>query len=655
MHGQGFFFQAFVYLSAAVVAVPIAKRMGLGSVLGYLLAGMVIGPFGLALIGEEGKDVMQFAEFGVVMMLFLIGLELQPSLLWRLRKPILGAGGLQVGVTAALVAAVGFTAGLPWQASVAVGLTLSLSSTAIVLQTLSEKGLMRSDGGQSAFSVLLFQDIAVIPMLALFPLLVVGGGRGDPAASGGSGGTAGAGEAGTHASGAQDVAAQASEAAHRVTTLVEGLPAWEQTLLVLGAVAIIVLAGRYLVRPALRVIARTGLRELFTAGALLLVIGIALLMTQVGLSPALGAFLAGVVLADSEYRHELEGDLEPFKGLLLAVFFIAVGASMDFKLIGGNPGQVALLVGGLLLLKFLVLFLLGRVLKMGLDQNLLFAFSLAQGGEFGFVLFSFAGQLGVIPSDTTALLVAVVAISMALTPVLMVLNEKLVQPRFGTREMHTRKPDEIDEESPVIIAGFGRIGSVTGRFLRANGVQPTVLEYDSDHVEVLRKLGLKVFYGDASRHDLLRAAGAERARLIIIAVDEHDRVRRILETVRKHFPHLRVFARVTGRPEAYELLDEGVEDVYREGVDTALRMGVDALRYLGRPAHQSHRAARTFLRHDEDSVRELGRMRHDRSAYLSAARERISALEELMLSELTPQGEERDAGWDTESLLKEYG
>jgi Kef-type K+ transport system membrane component KefB/voltage-gated potassium channel Kch len=657
MHGQGFFFQAFVYLSAAVVAVPIAKRMGLGSVLGYLLAGMVIGPFGLALIGEEGKDVMQFAEFGVVMMLFLIGLELQPSLLWRLRKPILGAGGLQLGVTAFLLTTVGSLAGLSWQASLAIGLTLSLSSTAIVLQTLSEKGLMRSDGGQTAFSVLLFQDIAVIPMLALFPLLVAGGVPGAaPEAHGGAvGAGSGSGGGALHGTGVQETAVQAAEAAPHATSWVEGLPAWEQTLLVLGAVAAIVVAGRYLIRPALRVIAGTGLRELFTAAALLLVIGIALLMSQVGLSPALGAFLAGVVLAESEYRHELEGDLEPFKGLLLAVFFIAVGASMDFNLIGENPGQVALLVGGLILLKFLVLFVLGRILGMGLDQNLLFAFSLAQGGEFGFVLFSFAGQLGVIPPDTTTLLVAVVAISMALTPVLMVLNEKLVQPRFGTLEAASREPDEIHDESPVIIAGFGHFGSVAGRFLRANGIRPTVLEHDSDRVEVLRKLGLKVYYGDASRADLLRAAGAERARLLIIAVDEQDRVRAILDAARKHFPHLKLLTRVAGRPEAYELLDDGIDGIYREGVDTALRLAVDALRHLGRPAHQAHRAAKTFLRHDEDSVRELWRMRHDRSAYLSAARERISAMEQLMLSERDTEGEERDAGWDTESLRKEYG
>jgi monovalent cation:proton antiporter-2 (CPA2) family protein len=630
MHGQGFFFQAFVYLAAAVVAVPIAKRMGLGSVLGYVIAGVVIGPFGLALIGEEGKDVMQFAEFGVVMMLFLIGLELRPPLLWRLRRPILGTGGLQVAVTAALVTGVGLLAGLSWQASLAVGLTLSLSSTAIVLQTLAEKGLIKSEGGQTAFSVLLFQDIAFIPMLALLPLLA-GGGQG---ASGGI--------------------EHAEDAAH-ATTWVSGLPAWEQTALVLGAVIVIVLAGRHLGRPAFRVIAKTGLRELFTAAALLLVIGIALLMTQVGLSPALGAFIAGVVLADSEYRHELEGDLDPFKGLLLAVFFIAVGASVDFNLIGQSPGLVALLVFGLIFVKGGVLFALGRLFGMGLDQNLLFTFALAQGGEFGFVLFSFAGQQGVIDPETTSLLVAVVATSMALTPILMVLNERLLQPRFGTKEEAEREPDEIDEESPVIMVGFGRFGSVTGRFLRANGIRPTVLEYDSDQVESLRKLGLKVFYGDGSRPDLLKAAGADQAKLIILAVDQHERLRKILETVHTHFPHLRILARVVGRPEAYELLDEGVEHLYRDHVDTALRLGVDALRLLGKPAHQTHRAATTFLHHDEESVRELGEMRHDRAAYFSAARERISSLEELMLSELTSEGEERDAGWDTDSLREEFG
>ena len=631
MHAEGFFWQAFVYLAAAVIAVPIAKRLGLGSVLGYLIAGMVIGPFALGLIGEEGKDVMHFAEFGVVMMLFLIGLELRPALLWEMRKPILGLGGLQVAVTTVLLAGVGVLAGLPWQTAVAVGMTLALSSTAIVLQTPNEKNLIGTDGGQGAFAVLLFQDIAVIPMLALMPLLavgaVVGGGAGD-----GHG---------------------ADAAAH--ATWVDGLPAWEKTLVVLAAVAVIVIAGRYLLRPVFRVIAGTRLRELFTATALLLIIGIALLMSQVGLSPALGTFLAGVVLANSEYRHELESEIDPFKGLLLAVFFIAVGASIDFDLIASSPGRILGLVAGLMAIKFVVLLVLGRAFGMGLDQNFLFAFSLAQGGEFAFVLFSYATQNGVISEEVTAPLIAAVAVSMALTPVLMMVNEKLIQPRFGTRERVEREPDEMHEEGEVIIAGFGRFGSIVGRLLRANGIRPTVLEFDSDRVEVLRRLGLPVFYGDASRHDLLEAAGAGKARLLVIATEDHERIVRIVETVQKHFPNLTILARAAGRPEAYELLDMGVEHVYRETLDTSLRTGIDALRLLGRRGHQAHRAARTFRRHDEDSVRELGAMRDDRKAYFSAARERIQALEELLLSEVEGPTEDRDAGWDTESLREDYG
>jgi len=619
-----------------VIAVPIAKRLGLGSVLGYLIAGMVIGPFALGLVGEEGQDVMHFAEFGVVMMLFLIGLELRPALLWQMRKPILGLGGLQVGVTTVLLTGAGLAFGLAWQTALAVGMTLALSSTAIVLQTLNEKGLIATDGGQSSFAVLLFQDIAVIPMLALMPLLAVGGGPGHGAGH--------AGEAGDHA-----------DAAAHATTWVEGLSAWEQTAVVLAAVAAIVLAGRYLLRPVFRVIAGTRLRELFTATALLLIIAIALLMSRVGLSPALGTFLAGVVLANSEYRHELESEIDPFKGLLLAVFFIAVGASIDFDLIARSPGLILGLVGGLVAIKFVVLVALGRAFGMGRDQNALFAFSLAQGGEFAFVLFSYASQNGVVTDAVTAPLIAAVAVSMALTPVLMMVNERLIQPRVGTREREEREPDEMHPEGEVIIAGFGRFGSIVGRLLRANGVKPTVLEFDSDRVEVLRKLGLPVFYGDASRHDLLEAAGAGKAKLLVIATEDHERTLRIVETAQKHFPDLTILARAAGRPEAYELLDHGVEHVYRETLDTSLRTGIDALRLLGRRGHQAHRAARTFRRHDEESVRELGAMRQDRKAYMTAARERIQSLEELLLSEVEGSGEERDAGWDTETLREEYG
>ena len=630
MTEQGFLYQAFVYLAAAVVAVPIAKRLGLGSVLGYLVAGVAIGPWGLHLVGQEGQDVMHFAEFGVVMMLFLIGLELQPALLWRMRGPILGTGGLQVLGTSLAFCGLGIAFGLPWQTAAAVGMALALSSTAIVLQTLSEKGLLRSDAGQTIFSVLLFQDIIVIPMLALFPLLAL-----------------------------PDLQSTSIADAHGAvshTTWVEGLPAWEQTLVVLAAVATVVVAGRYLVRPILRIIAGTRMRELFTAAALLLIVGITLLMEQVGLSPALGAFLAGVVLATSEYRHELEGDIEPFKGLLLGLFFIAVGASVDFDLIYSNPRMIVGVAALLMLVKFIVMFGIGLLRGMGLDQRLMFSVSLAQGGEFAFVLFSFAAQNHVISTDLANPLIASVALTMAATPMLMVLNERLLLPRVGTREIDEREPDEVHETSPVIMAGFGRFGHLVGRFLRANGVKPTVLEYDSDHVDVLRKLGLTVFYGDASRPDLLKAAGADDAELLLIAVGDPELAERIVHAANTHFPHLTVMSCARGRPEAYELLDQGVEHVYRETVDTSLRMGVDVLRHLGRPAYAAYRAAKRFRRHDEESVRDLGRMRHDRKTYMSAARERIHSLEELMLEELEDQAtEERDGSWDTDSLRQEFG
>jgi monovalent cation:H+ antiporter-2, CPA2 family len=620
MHAEGFFFQAFVFLTAAVVSVPIAKRLGLSSVLGYLAAGVVIGPFAIGLVGEEGQDIMHFAEFGVVMMLFLIGLELRPSLLWRMRGPLLGMGGLQVGITALIIGAVALAAGVPGNSAVAIGLTMALSSTALVLQMLSEKGQMKSDAGQRSFAILLFQDIAVIPMLALMPLL----------------GTA----TGSGSAGGQEM------------NWVESLPGWTQTLLVLAAVAAVAVSGRFLVRPAFRIIAKTRLRELFTAFALFLVIGISLLMAWLGVSPALGAFLAGLVLADSEYRHELEGDIEPFKGLLLAVFFIAVGASIDFGLIGERPGLVAGLVGALIVVKFAVIYALGRGFKMGVDQSLRLAFGLAQSGEFAFVLFSFASQNGVIATDVVGLLTAVVVISMALTPLLTLFNENVILPRVGTREQEQREADEVDEEHPVIIAGFGRFGNIVGRMLRANGAKATVLDLDSDNVEILRKLGIKVFYGDASRLDLLRAAGAGKARLLVLALDDPEKNLEMVETARKHFPHLTILARAHSRTDAYEMLDAGIEHVYRETLDTSLQVGIDALRLLGFRGHQTHRSSRKFRRHDEEALRELAVKRHDREAYISSARQHIRDMEEMLQAEWE-MDEERDAGWDTTTLREE--
>ena len=625
MEGISIFYQAFIYLTAAVVAVPLAKRFGLGSVLGYLIAGIAIGPFGFHLVGEGGQSVMHFAEFGVVMMLFLIGLELQPSLLWQLRKPIIGIGGLQVVITAGLIMIVGLLLGSTWQISLAVGLILALSSTAIVLQTLNEKGITKTDAGQSAFSVLLFQDIAVIPMFAILPLLS------SPELNSGT-----IGQVATHG-----------------TTWVNSIPIWSKTLVILGAMAIIIVAGRYLTRPIFRFIAQTRLREMFTAVSLLLVIGIALLMTTVGLSPALGTFLAGVVLAGSEYRHELEGDIEPFKGLLLGLFFIAVGASIDFNLVATSPASIFGLVSALILVKLVVLIVLGRVFKMGWDNNFLFSFSLAQGGEFAFVLFAFATQNSIIPRDLTATLIVVVAISMAITPLMFLLVEKILLPRIGTLESKEREADTIDEAQSVIIAGFGKFGNILGRFLRANNINATILDLDADHVELLRKIGIKVFYGDASRLDLLRAAGAEKAKLLILAFDDHQKIMEIHHTIGKHFPKLEIMVRANGRIAAYDLLDCGIDHVYRDTFETSLRMGVEAMRIMGYHPYQAHRSAQLFRKRDEKDLRELAKLRHHRKEYYSSARDRIEDLERLLKKEHEGHDETRDMGWDTRSLRED--
>jgi monovalent cation:proton antiporter-2 (CPA2) family protein len=623
MHGEGFFYQALIYLAAAVVSVPIAKRLGLGSVLGYLIAGIAIGPFALGLVGEEGQDVLHFAEFGVVMMLFLIGLELQPSLLWRLRSSILGLGGLQVGITGAVITAIAIAVGLDWRSGLAVGLILALSSTAIVLQTLQEKGLMKTGGGRSAFSVLLFQDLAVIPILAILPLLARSGA--------------------VHAS---------AETGHS-TTWVEGLPGWGTALVVAAAVAAIVIGGRLLIRPAFRFIARARVPEIFTASALLLVIGIAILMTRVGLSPALGTFLAGVVLATSEYRHELESDIEPIKGLLLGLFFISVGASIDFAQIISRPALIGGLVAALIVVKFLVLLVLGRVFGLGSDQNLLFSFALAQAGEFAFVLFSFATQQGVIGLEVASPLVAVVALTMALTPLLMLVNERLVQPRFGTLEKDQREADVIDESNPVIIAGYGRVGTIIGRLLRVSGIGATVLEVDSDQVELLRKLGHKVFYGDASRLDLLRAAGADSARVLVIALDDPDRILGLVQTAQKHFPHLKILSRAIGRTHAYELLEAGLDSVYRETLDSSLRIGFDVLRELGMPGFEALRRTRRFRVHDEQALRELSGKRGDTKTYMHLVRQQSETLERVLATDSSDRWSNVDEAWDTEGLRRE--
>lgn len=623
---HGILFQAFVYLLAAVIAVPIAKRFGLGSVLGYLLAGVLIGPHVFDFVGQE-DEVQHFAEFGVIMMLFLIGLELQPAVLWKLRVPILGLGGLQVLGTAALAAPLAMLAGLSWKAALATGLIVSMSSTAIVLTTLQEKGWSRNAGGQSAFAVLLFQDIAVIPILAVMPLLAASG-----AVEAVPGGLPG--EAGHTASG------------------VAALPPWAQALSVLAAVAVVIGAGRFLSRPVFRFIAGSRLREVFTAAALLLVVGITLLMQRVGMSPALGAFLAGVVLADNEYRHELEGDIEPFKGLLLGLFFITVGAGVDLPYIAGEPARVAGLVLALMALKAGFLFALAKAFRIGTRDAVLLALALCQVGEFAFVLLSLSQSLHVLSGETAKLLVAATALSMALTPPLFILLDRVILPRLtgAKASSATRDQDKVhDDGAPVLIAGFGRMGNLIGRLLRANGIKTTVLELNPDVVDSVRKLGLEAYYGDASRLDLLHAAGAEKARLLVLAIDNPEKTLEIAETVKKHFPHLPILARATGRKDAYALVNLGLPHVFRETFGTALDMGYRALRHMGMRGLQAHRAVRAFEDHNERAFRELARLDGDDKAFVSALRAKIGEAEDLLKDSRMP-GQHLDLAWDNEPL-----
>ena len=603
---QTFFFQAMIYLAAAVIMVPLAKRSGLGSVLGYLVAGVIIGPAFLQFIGKEGEDIMHFAEFGVVMLLFVIGLELEPLRLWRLRKSIAGLGGLQVGITAAVVMGIAMLCQLPWKQALALGLIISMSSTAIVLQSLNEKGLMKSAAGQSAFAVLLFQDIAVIPILAIFPLLA-----------------------------GESPGAQAN--AHHNNGFVQSLPAGVQTLIVLGSVAVVIIAGRYLLSPFFRFIAKTGLREMFTAAALLLVVGIAVMMTTVGLSPALGAFLAGVVLANSEYRHELESDIDPFKGLLLGLFFMAVGASVDFSLLMAKPLLILGLAIGVMACKMVVLLVLGKLFRLTKDQNALFAVNLSQVGEFAFVLFSLSLQEGILSKELTNIMVAVVAISMALTPLVLLLNEKLVLPRLGIKEEPEKKQsDVVEEDNPVIIAGYGHFGTTVGRFLQAHGIGTTVLDADSDQVTSLRRMGFKVYFGDASRHDLLEIAGAYKARLIIIAIGDEEKRLETIRTVKKHFPDLRMMVRASNRYDAYDLMNAGILNIYRDTFDTSLRMGVDVLKLLGIQPEEATRSARTFFMYDERMLKQLSAIRNE-DEYVLAIRRNTEELENLIRADREDQ------------------
>lgn len=618
---DSFFFQAIIYLIAAVVCVPIAKKIGLSSILGYLFAGIIIGPHVLGFIGQEGQDIMHFAEFGVVMMLFLIGLELDPHKFWRMRKFIIGMGTLQVvGTAAVLFIACSFVLRWEWRTTLVISLALTLSSTAIVMQTLKEKGLTNTSMGRSSFAILLFQDIAVIPIMAILPLLA-------------------------------DGSVNEGHVNHSLTANLEG---WLQTLVVFGAIGMVYLGGRFLMVPLLHVVARTRLQELFTASALLLVMGVSYMMQLVGVSPALGAFLAGLVLANSEFRHELEGDIAPFKGLLLGLFFIGVGASVNFTLIMADPAFIIIFTTIFNSIKFFVLLIVGKLYKKSSDQNLLFSFALSQAGEFGFVILGFALQLNLLPDELSNQMMAVIAISMVGTPFLLLINEKWIDPFFGVKEKQPKnKYDSIDEHNDVVIAGFGNFGSTIVRLLKTNGIKATVLDMDSDRVDSLRKMGFTVYYGDATRLELLKAAGCEHAKLFIAAIDNPRVNLEVVEKIKKHFPNLKVLARARNRSDAFELLDMGVKDFYRENMYSAVHLGVDALVELGHRKYTATRQGQRFMKYDEQSIAKLAEKRHDKKAFLMTAIEELELQEQLLKNDLYAQLGAQDHAWESADLKKE--
>lgn len=617
---EGILFQALIYLAAAVIAVPFAARLGLGSVLGYLAAGIVIGPL-LGLVGQETAELQHVAEFGVVMMLFLIGLELSPSALWDMRHRLLGLGGLQIAITTLAVMVGAMALGYDWRVALAIGLIFALSSTAIVLQTLSEKGLIQTGGGRSAFSVLLSQDIAVIPMLALLPLLAL------PKAPSIQ-------PDGSLSRPGLDAAHDGTEAA---MSLVEGLPGWGVTLVTLAAVAAVILAGIYLTRPVFRYIHAARLREMYTALSLLIVVGIAFVMHLVGLSPALGAFLAGVVLANSEFRHELESDIEPFKGLLLGLFFITVGAGINFEVLVRAPLLIVGLALAVIVLKGIILYLLGRAFGLRRRALWLFTLSLAQAGEFGFVLISFSGQQRVIPQDLVGVLLLVVAITMLITPLLFILYDWLSRRMETPGE--TQEHDAIDDQAPIIVVGIGRFGQIVNRLLRSSGFKTVVLDHDLTAIQRMRHFGTKGFFGDPNRPELLHAAGLKEARVLVAALDDPDAATRLVAFARRERPDLHIIARARNRTHVFQLYQAGADDIVRELFDSSLRAGRYVLENVGLSEFEAAEAVKIFSQHDRRSVRELASLWKpgvptvENAEYLARARELEDELQTMLLSQ----------------------
>jgi glutathione-regulated potassium-efflux system ancillary protein KefC len=580
-----------IYLSAAVIAVPLSRALGLGSIIGYLAAGIAIGPWGLGLVSNV-EDILHFAEFGVVLMLFMVGLELEPRRLWALRRPIFGWGSAQVIGCAALLFAGALFAGMSWRVSLVAALGLALSSTAIALQVMGERNLLPTSSGQAAFSILLFQDVAAIPVLALLPLL-----------------------------GGVD-ASQAS-----------GDARWLEAAKIVAVVVGIIVGGRLLVRPLLRWIAKSRTPEIFTAASLLLVIAIAASMRLVGLSMALGAFLAGVLLAESEYRRELETDIEPFKGLLLGLFFIAVGMSIDFGVLLASPLAMTAIVLGFMLLKALLIYPLARAMGLPLQDRPIFTLLLAQGGEFAFVVFQAAAGAQVLSAETSSLLIGAVAVSMLLSPLLLVAIDKLLLPHYAQRNKPRMEELTEPQHAPVIIAGFGRYGQIVGRMLAAQGLAATVLDHDADMIEAARSFGYKVFYGDATRLDMLRTAGAETAKVLVIAVDDTGQSLAIVDLAREHFPQLELVARARDVTHWNELRDRGVMRVEREVFESSLRSARTVLEVLGFAPHEARSQAMRFRRHNLELFERMYPHHRDRAKVIAVIKQGRRQLEEQMAQE----------------------
>jgi len=610
-----------IFLGVAIIMVPLARKLGLSSVIGYILGGIIIGPYVLKLTGKDVNDIMHASEFGVIMLLFLVGLELEPRKFWEMRKKIVGLGLTQMILTISILFLIFIWAGWKIDKAIAIAMCFALSSTAIVLQTLQEKNNLKTLAGEASFSTLLFQDIAVIPILAILPILA-------------------------HS--------KAKHNDNEVLVLIQTLPEWLQAGTVIFGVVLLILLGRYVFVPFLRYVSKAGMTELLTASSLFLVIGVSELMVAIGLSPALGAFLAGVMLANSEFRHELEAQINPFKGLLLAVFFVSVGSTMNFNVIAEDPVFIFSTVFVVLAVKFLVLFAIGKFFKIDTPQSLFYAFALSQIGEFSFVLINYASDLYLFSAEMNAQMMAVTAITMCITPILLIINDKLITPKFIKET-----PDEESDfsildgnisQKKIIIVGFGHFGSTVGRLLKANKITATVLDRDSDRVKLLRSYGFKVYYGDATRLPILRAAGIEDAEILLLCLDDPDDNKFIADVVRENYPNVKIFVRAKNRIDAYEYLNNGIDNIYRETLGTAVDMATDVLNETGMRKYAARRMGQRFMAIDKASIRKLAKSDDDDDIHLFTTKEILQREEDLLAYD-NLNFENKD--WETQSTDEE--